>query len=211
MITDPQNDFLSPNGVAWGLVKKSVTENGTVENIERLMKIAGEKNIPLFISPHYYSPTDLAWKHGGALEAAMHGIKMFEGSTRVDQAGFKKGSGSDWLPQYKKYINNGKTSVSNPHKIYGPDSNDTVLQLRKRGISQIILAGMSANLCTESHMREFMEPEQGFEVMVVKDATAAAQLPGLDGYAAAMTNIRMIANSLKTTDNTIKQIKEQLN
>ncbi len=38
--------------------------------------------------------------------------------------------------------------------MYGPDSNDTVLQLRKRGIEQIILAGMSANLYTESHLRE---------------------------------------------------------
>ncbi len=208
VITDPQIDFLSPDGVAWGLVGKNVKENGTVENIERLMKIAGKKNIPLLISPHYYAPTDLSWNHGGALEAAMHHIKMFEGSTRMDQNGIKEGSGADWMPQYKKYINNGKTSVSSPHKIYGPDSNDTVLQLRKRGISKIILAGMSANLCTESHLREFME--QGFEVMVVSDATAAAQLPGLDGYAAAMTNVRMIANTVKTTDEAIKQIEEQL-
>jgi nicotinamidase-related amidase len=100
------------------------------------------------------------------------------------------------------------TYVSSPHKLYGPDSNDTVLQLRKRGIDQIILAGMSANLCTESHMREFME--QGFEVLVVTDAVAAAQLPGLDGYASAMVNVRMIANSVKTTDETLKQIKEEL-
>ena len=114
------------------------------------------------------------------------------------------GSGSDWMPQYKKYLSNGKTYVSSPHKLYGPDSNDTVLQLRKRGIDQIILAGMSANLCTESHMREFME--QGFEVLVVSDAVAAAQLPGLDGYASAMVNVRMIANSVKTTGQTIKQI-----
>ncbi len=52
--------------------------------------------------------------------------------------------------------------------------------------------------------------EQGFEVLVVTDAVAAAQLPGLDGYASAMTNVRMIANSVKTTDETIKQIKAEL-
>ena len=67
---------------------------------------------------------------------------------------------------------------------------------------------MSANLCTESHLREFME--QGFEVMVVTDATAAAQLPGLDGYAAAMTNVRMIANHVATTDETLKKIGREL-
>jgi hypothetical protein len=127
------------------LVGKNVTENNTVENIDRLMKIAGEMDIPLFISPHYYFPTDLDWHHGGALEAAMHHLHMFERVGQLDLSGFD-GSGSDWMPQYKKYINNGKTYVSSPHKLYGPDSNDTVLQLRKRGIDQIILAGMSANL-----------------------------------------------------------------
>ena len=30
VITDPQNDFLSPEGVTWGVVGKSVEENHTV-------------------------------------------------------------------------------------------------------------------------------------------------------------------------------------
>ncbi len=30
VITDPQNDFLSPDGVAWGVVGKSVIANNTV-------------------------------------------------------------------------------------------------------------------------------------------------------------------------------------
>jgi len=34
VITDPQNDFLSPEGVTWGVVGQSVTDNNTVENIE---------------------------------------------------------------------------------------------------------------------------------------------------------------------------------
>jgi nicotinamidase-related amidase len=52
----------------------------------------------------------------------------------------------------------------------------------------VILAGMSANLCVESHMRELLE--QGFEVAVVKDATAAAKLPEGDGYQTALVNFR---------------------
>ncbi len=47
-------------------------------------------------------------------------------------------------------------------------------------------------------------------MLVVTDAVAAAQLPGLDGYASAMVNVRMIANSVKTTDQTIEQIKKEL-
>ncbi len=36
VITDPQNDFLSPKGVAWEMVGDSVRENSTVEHIEAL-------------------------------------------------------------------------------------------------------------------------------------------------------------------------------
>jgi hypothetical protein len=34
-ITDPQIDFLSPNGVTWGLVGNTVAANKTVEHKER--------------------------------------------------------------------------------------------------------------------------------------------------------------------------------
>ncbi len=86
-----------------------------------------------------------------------------------------EGSGADWLEAYKPYINDGETVVANPHKVYGPENNDLMLQLRKRGIDKVILGGMSANLCTEAHMRELLE--RGFEVAVVSDATAAAKVP----------------------------------
>ena len=93
--------------------------------------------------------------------------------------------------------------VANPHKVYGPESNDLVLQLRKRGIDRVILAGMSANLCVESHLRELLE--QGFDVTVVKDATAAAKTPELgDGYSGAMTNYVFIANGVLTTEQATK-------
>lgn len=42
------------------------------------------------------------------------------------------------------------------HKLYGPDQNDLVLELRKRGIDKVVLAGMSAKLCIEGHLRELL-------------------------------------------------------
>ena len=115
----------------------------------------------------------------------------------LDLTGFE-GSGADFLDQYKPYIHDGKTVVANPHKVYGPENNDLLLQLRKRGIDSVYLCGMSANLCTEAHRREMLE--QGFEVTVIKDATAAAILPDLgDGYAAALTNFKFLANAVVTT------------
>jgi nicotinamidase-related amidase len=196
VITDPQNDFLSPEGVTWGLVGASVEANGTVANIETLMKTAKASGIEVFISPHYYYPTDHGWQFGGAVETMMHSINMFDRKGALTTEGLE-GSGADWLAVYKPLINDGKTVVASPHKVYGPESNDLALQLRKRGIDKVILAGMSANLCVEAHMRELLE--QGFEVAVVKDATAAAQTPEIDGYAAAVTNFRFLANTVWTT------------
>jgi len=205
VITDPQNDFLSPEGVTWGVVGESVTENNTVENIERLLKVAKENDIKVFISPHYYYPTDHGWKFGGALEVLMHNIGMFDREGPLTLEGFEN-SGADFLDRYKPYINDGETVIASPHKVYGPQNNDLALQLRKHGIDRVILAGMSANLCVEAHMRDLLE--QGFQVAVVKDATAAARLPEGDGYEAALVNFRFMANDVLTTDEAEQTIKE---
>ena len=205
VITDPQNDFLSPDGVTWGVVGESVTANNTVENIESLLKAAKEQGIQVFISPHYYYPTDHGWQFEGALERLMHDLSMFDRKGPLNLEGFE-GSGADWLEPYKPYIQDGETVVASPHKVYGPETNDLILQLRKRGIDKIILGGMSANLCVESHLREFLE--QGFEVAVVKDATAAAQVEEGDGYESALVNFRFLANAVWTTEEAVEAIKE---
>ncbi|MHA7156390.1 cysteine hydrolase family protein [Arthrobacter sp. TMN-50] len=204
VLTDPQNDFLSPDGVTWELVGNSVKANNTVEHIDQLLAGSKAAGYKVFISPHYYFPHDHQWEFGGTLETKMHEIGMFDRPGPLNLDGFE-GSGADWLEQYKPYIQDGKTVVCSPHKVYGPEQNDLVLQLRKRGISKVILAGMSANLCIESHLRELLE--QGFDVAVVSDATAAAQHPELgDGYAAALTNFNYIAGAVMTTDEAIAAI-----
>ena len=89
VITDPQNDFLSPKGVAWGVVGKSVTENRTVENIDSLFKAAKANGIPVFVSPHYYYPHDHGWQFEGALEKLMHNIGMFDRKGALTTEGFE--------------------------------------------------------------------------------------------------------------------------
>ena len=203
LVTDPQIDFLSPKGVTWKVVGASVTRNDTVENLRRLFAAAKQVGMPVVISPHYYYPTDHGWKFGGPLEKLMHAIGMFDRPSAYTMKGFE-GSGADFMAEYKPYIFDGKTIICSPHKVYGPENNDVILQLRKQRIDQVVLAGMSANLCTEAHMRELLE--RGFEVAVVKDATAAAMLPEGDGYLAALTNFRYMANGLWTTDEAVKHI-----
>lgn len=203
VVTDPQIDFLSKDGVTWGVVGESVTEQGTVDNIERLFKAAKAADMPVFISPHYYYPHDHQWQFEGTLEKTMHAIGMFDRLGPLSLENFE-GSGADWMPQYKKYIEDGRTIVCSPHKVYSPAQNDLNLQLRKRGIDKVILAGMSANLCTQAHLYELLE--LGYEVAVVRDATAGAKVPEGDGYLAAIINFRMVANGVWWTDDAVERI-----
>ena len=117
------------------MVGQNVTDNNTVENIDRLFATAQQASLVVFVSPHYYYPADHRWHFEGALETLMHSISMFDRKDALNLEGFR-GSGADWLARYKKYIDDGETVVVSPHKVYGPETNDLVLKLRKRGIDQ---------------------------------------------------------------------------
>lgn len=205
VVIDPQNDVLSDKGLSWGLVGESIKVNNTVENLAKLFGAAKEREYGVFISPHYLYPHDQDWQYGGVVEHMMLDSKEFFRPDPLGRDGFV-GSGADWLERYKPFIEDGKTVVVSPHKMWGPQTNDLVFQLRKRRINKIVLAGMLANLCVESHLRELLE--QGFEVAVVKDATAGPRHPTIgDGYQAALINYGFLANAVLSTDDTVKAME----
>src|SRR5262245_2966059 len=205
VVTDPHNEVLSEKGLGWEMLGESVRENRTVENLARLFKAAKDQGYGVFISPHYMYPTDQAWQFAGASERMMLEAKELWRPGPLNLTGLL-GSGADWLERFKPFIEDGKTVVVSPHKVYGPQCNDLVLQLRKRRINKVLLAGMIANLCIESHLRELLE--QGFEVAVVKDATAGPRHPTLgDGYKAAVVNYGYLAQAVLTTDDAVKAMR----
>lgn len=197
VITDPQNDFLRSDGVAWPIVKESVKENNTIENMSQVFKLAQENGIKVFISPHYFFPTDKGWKFGGALEKFMHSKKMYMRKGLLNMEGFEN-SGADFLDEFKQYLEKDNIILCNPHKIYGPQNSDLSLQLRKYKVQKVLMAGMSTNLCLESHTRQLLE--EGFEVAVIADASGSAKLPGLDTFKGALMNLRMITSHIFTTE-----------
>jgi|SRR3984893_207255 nicotinamidase-related amidase len=203
---DPQNDVLSKKGANWGVLGASVTENGTVENMVKIFEAAKAKDYLVFISPHYFFPTDYeGWKFNGPLESDEFHTNTFARAGALDLTGFE-GSGADWLDRFKPYIEDGKTIVVSPHKVFGPQTNDLVLQLRKRRVQKVILGGMLANMCVESHLRELLE--QGFEVAVIKDATAGPRHPVLgDGYQAALINYNFLAHAVWTTAEAVERMR----
>ncbi|WP_428679405.1 cysteine hydrolase [Reyranella sp.] len=203
VVTDPQIDFLGETGAAFAVFKESIEEQRTVPNLRRLFEAAKQAEVPVIISPHYYYPHDHHWEFAAPGEILMHKLGMFQRRSPLSAEGFE-GSGADWLPAFKDLIDDGKTIVCSPHKIAGPQTNDTLFQVRKTGATQVILAGMAANFCVESHLRDFVE--HGLEVAVIRDATAGSKIPEGDAYAAALLNFRWFANALWSTDEAVRHL-----
>jgi nicotinamidase-related amidase len=197
VVIDPQNDVLSPTGTSWELLEASVTENGTVKHLADILTAAKANGYPVFISPHYFYPSDHSWLFNGPLEADELRTNTFARAGALKLDGLA-GSGADWLDELRGFIEDDATTVASPHKVWGPQTNDLVLQLRKRRISKVVLCGMLANICVESHLRDLLE--QGFEVAVVRDATAGPRHPKFgDGYQAALINYAFLAHAVPDT------------
>ena len=93
--------------------------------------------------------------------------------------------GADW---HLDLVRGNAVAQRAPHKsLSGFHSSDADIQIRKRGISRIMLCSMSANLCVESHLRD--AEERGYCVTVINDATA-----GPDAYKAAVMSYAFIAH-----------------
>lgn len=190
LITDPQVDFLKPESVVWDKVGETVEENAVVDKLRRLRDAARDGGIPVFYSPHYYEDAEYeSWEHLNTIDEIMFETRMFDVA----------GEGSEFVPELEPDDN---TFVLSPHKqLSGFWSNDVQIQLRQRGIDTLVLAGMSANLCVESHLRDAVE--NGFEVLAVTDATAAA---GQEALEAAHTNYNFIAHETATTDDVVDRL-----
>ena len=191
-ITDPQNDFISEGGAAWGLVGEQVVADKVVEHQVQLREAAKKVGIPVFYSPHMYTEMDYAnWTSLNGIDTMMFAIDMFHEGTW----------GHEFHPDMMPDDN---TIVMNPHKgLSNFWTGDAALQLRQYDVQTIIMAGMSANLCVESHTRDAIE--NGFDVIIIADATAGA---GPHAKKAALINYEFIAHEVTTTDEIIKRLNE---
>ncbi len=191
VIVDPQNDFLSEGGVVWDLVGEGVVKNRVAEKLKNLVARAKAAGVTVLYSPHYYDKEYEDWQNNNFIDDVMFQRRMFD-----------RGKwGSEWHPDLKPHDG---TIICAPHKnLSGFHTSDVDIQLRKRGIDTILLCGMSANLCVESHLRD--AEERGYQVIVINDATAAA---GEDAYKAALTNYGFIVHESITTDQILKRLKD---
>src|SRR6202158_6421148 len=127
---DPQNEVLSEKGLAWPSVHESLREIGTIANMERIFKAAKARGFEVFISPHYFYPTDKGGNFNGPLETDEVTSSMFARKGVLNLDGLE-GSGADWLERFKPYIQDGKTIVVAPHRVWGAETHDLFLQVRR--------------------------------------------------------------------------------
>lgn len=182
--TAREADALDPVTMMRDMLGDLVKENAIVEKLANLRDAAREGDIPVFYSPHYYKNDEFeSWRELNTIDQLMFDTRMYD----VDD------EGSNIVTELEPDNN---TFVLSPHKhLSGFWANDIQAQLTKRNIDTIVLAGMYANLCVESHLRDAVE--NGYKVLVVTDATGALSKKMLE---AAKVNYEMIAHETAETD-----------
>ncbi len=197
VITDPQNDFLSPGGKGYHLTKKIIEKYNTLGNLELLINTAMSKGYQLFVSPHYIYPHDYSWQFTGVEQKMLLKLRVYQ----KQNAYTPPTVGADWVPSLKPYILDSRTIIATAHKVASPQTNDLVYQLRQQRKEKVILAGTLSNVCVESHMRDLIE--NGFQTAVVYDATATISEKD---FQAAITNYQAFSSATWSTQQAIIQL-----
>ena len=203
VLADIQNDFLTEGGKYYVLIEELLKRNNVNDNLETLLRTAKDNDLPVFMSPHYFFPHDhRGYTHLGAMEDLALNVGLVERRSPLHFDDVP-GSGADVPDRFRTYMEDSGTTVTSRHVSYAP-TNDLVLLLRRRGIEKVIMAGPAANLCLEDHMRNLIQ--NGFEIIMVRDAVAGAVNEEGSGYDAAMINWRFMANAVWTTEEVVRRV-----
>jgi ureidoacrylate peracid hydrolase len=196
VVIDPYNDFISEGGKIWDRIKGVAEANNCVPNMLRIMNAARNAGLRVFYALHHrYRPGDYeTWKYITPIQKAAWEHKSFEYGTWGGElrAGFEPKPGDIVAMEHW-----GSSGFANT---------DLDLQLKKHGIHKLIVIGLIAHTCVEATVR--YAAELGYEVTVVKDATAdysdeamhAALDVNLPNYASAIVTKTEIVESISSLE-----------
>jgi len=164
VIPDPWNRLVSKDGrfrfLPWG----PPPPERAVSNFLALVHAARCSGVPVFVSPHYYYPVDHGWRMEGDLGRLMRRAGMLQARGPWILEELERDSIRPWAMQ-------GFTPAMEGH-----ESDGLTLELTRRGIHHILLAGLLADHHLRGQLGELQE--QGLEVGLVHDATAAVEALG---------------------------------
>ena len=186
LVIDPVNDFLSEGGAAWEMTKSTVKKNDVVAQLRRLIVATRDAGVPVLFGPMAYTEEDYA----------DHGLQQRSGINRLmfEARMFLAGSwGADFHPDVQP---TDADVILEPHKGTDVFETDLPEHLERMGIEQLVIAGMTANLCCESTGRH--ATEHGYHVTFLSDAIGAESLPAYE--ASIHVNYPLIANAVMEVD-----------
>lgn len=194
LVIDPYNDFISEGGKVWDRLKGVAEANGCVPHMLQVLNAARQARLRIFYALHHrYRPGDYeTWKYIAPIQKAAWSHKTFEYGTWGGEIR------SEFEPQPGDIVALEHWCSS------GFANTDLDLQLKRHGIHQIIVTGLIAHTCVEATVR--FAVELGYEVLMVKDATAdysdeemhAALDINIPNYASAIVTANEITDSISS-------------
>ena len=203
---DPQNDVLSPTGCAGAPSAPASPRTARSRTWSASSRPRRSGGYEVFISPHYFYPS------GQGLE-----IQRSAGDRRNPRPASSNEAANSRSKDSRipaPIGSSGSSPISTTARLSSPVRTRCLARkpttwscsCASAGFRRIILGGMLANMCVESHLREFLE--QGFEIAVVKDAVAGPRHPEWgDGYHAAVINYRYLAHMVPSTDEILELMR----
>ena len=192
LVVDPYNDFISEGGKIWPRIRSVAEGNGCVPHMLHVLNAARQAKLRVLYALHHrYRPGDYeTWKYLAPIQKAAWERKTFEYGTW----------GGEIRPEFEPEA--GEIVASEHWCSSGFANTDLDLQLKKRGIHQLIVIGLIAHTCIEATVR--FAAELGYDVTVVKDATA--DYSDEEMHAALHVNIPNYASAVVTTDEIVTSI-----
>jgi ureidoacrylate peracid hydrolase len=190
VVIDPYNDFIAEGGKVWDRLRGVAEANDCVPHMKQVLDAAREADIRVFYALHHrYRAGDYeTWKYIAPVQKAAWSRKTFEYGTW----------GGEVAPGFEPQS---RDIVAQEHWCSSGFANtDLDLLLKKHGIHQLIMMGLIAHTCLEATVR--YGAELGYEVTVVKDATASYS--DREMQAALDVNIPNYATAIVTADQVVQ-------
>jgi nicotinamidase-related amidase len=192
LVIDPYNDFISEGGKLWDRIKGVADANNCIPHMGQVLNAARNAGLRVFYGLHRrYRPGDYeTWKYVAPIQRAAWTRKSFEYGTWGGEirAEFQPKPGD--IVAAEHWCSSGFANT------------DLDLLLKKHGIHQLIVIGLIAHTCIEATVR--FAAELGYEITVVKDATA--DYSDAEMHAALDINLPNYANAIVSTDEIVKAI-----
>jgi nicotinamidase-related amidase len=192
VVIDPYNDFISEGGKVWDRLKPVATANNCVPNMLEVMRAARKAGLRVFYALHHrYRPGDYeTWRYIAPIQERAWEHKTFEYGTWGGEIreGFEPQRGD--VVALEHWCSSGFANT------------DLDQQLKVHGIHRLILIGLIANTCVEATAR--FGAELGYDVTVVKDATAASSAEEM--HAALEVNLPNYASAIVTSSEVVDSL-----